>query len=299
VEKMLEYYQCREAYPTVCEWYDGYCFGDKEVFNPWSLINFVQALSSNKQALPAPYWSNTSSNSIVKKLIKQSNLTTRDEIEQLIGGGSVEKPVHEDITYEDIHSSQDNLWNFLFFTGYLKQVGRSLEGDTQYVRLAIPNREVAYIYKNAVRSWFDARMTGSDLSPIYQAFETGDTDTLTDNLSRQLQDTISFFDYAESYYHGFLTGILKNMGDYMISSNRESGTGRPDIILKTPSVRGRAIILELKVAKTFYKLNEGCDAALRQIQQKKYADGLRRDGYQEILSYGICFYQKECLVKKL
>lgn len=269
------------------------------MYNPWSLLNYVDALVSNPDAFPSPYWSNTSSNSIVQELVENSDDNVREEIEELIAGHTINKTVHEDITYEDIYSSQDNLWNFLFFTGYLKQVERKLEGDTQYVRLALPNREVCYIYKNTVRRWFDRQLLSADLTPLFNALESGDADAAASCISRELQETISFFDYAENYYHGFLTGVLKNMKGYKITSNRESGLGRADIILRTPSIHGRALVLELKVASSVQEMEKGCDEALQQIILKKYDMPLKNAGYHQIICYGICFCQKECLVKKM
>ncbi len=220
-------------------------------------------------------------------------------MESLIEGHSIEKPVHEDITYADIFNSEDNLWNFLFFTGYLKQIGRRLEGDIQYMELAIPNLEVRYIYKNTILSWFDEMLNGKDLSSLYNAIETGNTHTMEEIISEYLQETISFYDYAENYYHGFLAGLLKNMRKYRVISNRESGTGRPDIILKTPSVRGRAIVFELKAADRYTNLERFCDKALEQIKNNHYQASLEEEGYSMIDSYGISFYRKECMVKRI
>ncbi|MDC7289112.1 ATP-binding protein [Blautia schinkii] len=287
------------AFPTVRDWYDGYLFGNREMYNPWSLLNYVDDLAANPDAFPSPYWSNTSSNSIVQELVEASDDNVQEEIEQLIAGHTIQKPIHEDVTYEDIHSSQDNLWNFLFFTGYLTQAGGNLDGDTQYVELAIPNREVCYIYKNTVRRWFDRKLLSADLTPLFKALENGDTDAASACISRELQETISFFDYAENYYHGFLAGILKNMKGYKITTNREAGLGRADIILRTPSIHGRAFVLELKVASSIQEMEKKCDEALQQIITKQYDMPLKNDGYEEVICYGVSFYQKECLVKKM
>ena len=163
--------------------------------------------------------------------------------------------------------------------------------------MAIPNAEVQYIYKNTILSWFDRKIRDTDLSQLYEAIENGNFMVMEEQISRQLQDTISFYDYAESYYHGFLTGILKNIGKYRILSNRESGKGRPDIILKTPSIRGQAVILEIKVSGKFSDMENMCMSALRQIEEQKYDAELRNEGYTNILKYGICFYKKECMVR--
>lgn len=299
VDEMLQYYGVEHEKNMVKEWYDGYLFGNAEVYNPWSVINHVKCLTADPDFFPSPYWSNTSSNSIVWELIKDSDSAVREEIEKLISGGTIEKQVHEDITYGDIHETEDNLWNFLFFTGYLKLAGKRLEGDTQYVMLAIPNIEVRYIYKNAVRTWFEQSVKKKNLEKLYQAIENGDTVGMEEEISSNLQETISFFDYAESYYHGFLAGLLKGFNKYRIQSNRESGLGRPDLVLRTPSLKGRAIILELKNVKHFQDLESACEEALEQIRKMRYVEGLEEDGYQNVTGYAISFFQKDCMVKSL
>ena len=297
VEQMLADYDLLENLPTVRKWYDGYRFGDTEVYNPWSVINYVDSCYKNKKTFAKPYWSNTSSNSIVRELIEHADLSVRQEIEGLIEGGTITKPIHEDITYDDMHSTQDNLWNFLFFTGYLKKIREEQEDETIRMEMAIPNSEVRYIYKNAVLRWFEKKTEEKELTPLYESLFAGDTERMAQILSENLMETISFYDYQESYYHGFLTGMLKHIGNYIVQSNRESGCGRPDILVRYPSVRGKAIIIEIKVSKTYQGLEEKCDEALRQIEEKKYEEGLRQEGYQDIMKYGVAFYRKECMVK--
>lgn len=298
VEAMLCDYGLEEKRDEIKRWYDGYLFGQEEIYNPWSILNYVDDVWADRNAFPKPYWSNTSSNSIVRELIERADKSARKEIEELAAGSVIEKPVYEDVTYEDIHSSQDNLWNFLFFTGYLKKVGERQEGRNHYVTMKIPNEEVAGIYEHAVLSWFDQRMKTIDFSPMKYALESGDCKALEDFISGQLSDTISFFDYAESYYHGFLAGLLKGVGAYEVLSNRESGTGRSDLILKEGVFRGRGIILELKVAKEIGEMESKCRDALDQIRQADYEQSLRAEGYLEILKYGICFFRKGCVVQK-
>ena len=297
VEQMLKAYGLAENLETVKKWYDGYCFGDTEVYNPWSVINYVNSCYRDKKAFAKPYWSNTSSNSIVKNLVEHADLSAKQEIEALIEGGTIEKPIHEDITYDDMESTQDNLWNFLFFTGYLKKIREEQEGETIRMEMAIPNSEVRYIYKNAVLRWFEETTEKKELSPLYTSILDGDTEKMAEILSENLMETISFYDYQESYYHGFLAGMLKNIGNYIVQSNRESGNGRPDILVRYPSVRGKAVIIEIKVAKTYQGLEEKCNEALRQIEEQKYEAALRQEGYQKILKYGVAFYKKECMVK--
>lgn len=242
VDEMLEYYGLDDKRELVREWYDGYCFGKSKIYNPWSVAKYVKELSSNEDGLPAPFWANTSSNSIVRTLVEQADNTVKEEIEDLIAGKGIEKPIHEDITYEDISRLEDNLWNCLFFTGYLRQDSKRLEGDTRYITMKIPNTEVRYIYKNTIQEWFWMRVRQKELSVLYQAIEQKDADTMSRELSLNLQETISFYDYAESgnppspsfggkYYHGFVAGLLKHMKNYRILSNRESGDGRPDLML--------------------------------------------------------------------
>ena len=297
VEQILRDYGLEDNLKIVKQWYDGYRFGESEVYNPWSVINYVDSCYHDKKAFAKPYWSNTSSNSIVKNLIEQADISVKQEIERLIEGGTIEKPIHEDITYDDMNSTQDNLWNFLFFTGYLKKISERQEGETIYMEMAIPNSEVRYVYKNAVLRWFEERTEKKELKPLYESLLNGKADELAEILSENLMETISFYDYQESYYHGFLAGMLKNIGNYIVQSNRESGNGRPDILVRYPSVRGKAVIIEIKVSKTYQGLEEKCDEALNQIEEQKYEEALRQEGYRDILKYGVAFYRKECMVK--
>lgn len=209
------------------------------------------AVITNQIAFPKPYWSNTSSNSIIKELIETADSSVRKEIEELIAGKEIKKPVHEDITYADVKESQDNLWNFLFFTGYLKMTGQLLEGNQE-------------------------------------KFE--------EYIKQDLRESISYYDKKEDFYHGFLLGLLSSLEDYEILSNRESGNGRPDILLKPYDEKKPAVILELKYAEKFTQMEEKCKEALNQIDEKGYADGLTNEGYEKILKYGICFCQKSCRV---
>ena len=298
VEQMLRDYGLEENLDTVRQWYDGYRFGETEVYNPWSVINYVSSCYKNKKEFARPYWSNTSSNSIVRNLVEHADISVKQEIESLIEGGTIEKPIHEDITYDDMDSTQDNLWNFLFFTGYLKKISERQEGETIYMEMAIPNSEVRYVYKNAVLRWFEEKTKEKELTPLYESMLSGDTEQMARILSENLMETISFYDYQESYYHGFLAGMLKNIGNYIVQSNRESGKGRPDILVRYPSVRGKAIIIEIKVSKTYQGLEEKCEEALRQIEEQDYEAALRQEGYQDILKYGVAFYRKECMIKK-
>ena len=297
VEQILRDYGLEDNLENVRKWYGGYFFGENEGYNPWSVLNYVNSCHEDKDAPAKPYWFNTSSNSIIEKLAENAGMSVKQEIETLIKGGTVEKPLHEAITYDDLDSTQDYLWNFLLFTGYLKKISERQEGETIYMEMAIPNSEVRYVYKNPVLRWFEKKTEKKELTPLYESQLNGDAEKMAEILSENLMDTISFYDDQESYYHGFLVGMLKNIGNYIVQSNRESGNGRPDILVRYPSVRGKAVIIEIKVAKTYQGLEEKCDEALRQIEEQKYEAALRQEGFQKILKYGVTFYKKECMVK--
>lgn len=294
VDTLLRDYDLGQKRKEVRRWYNGYLFGDSEIYNPWSIINYVDDKGKMLQA----YWSNTSSNSIVRELVEEADTETRRELEMLIEGRIIEKPVHEDITYGDIHESRDNLWNFLFFTGYLKQCGQRLDGRKRYLFLAIPNEEIAAIYEDSILEWSKKKLAMTNMDALTRSIETGDCDAFGAFVSEQLLDTISFFDYGENYYHGFLAGLLKGIKGFTVLSNRESGEGRADIILRENKFCGKAVILELKVAKAFDQMEGLCREALQQIEEKDYEAELRKDGYGPILKYGVCFYKKGCMVRK-
>ena len=298
-DNLLEAYGIIQKRNEVKSWYDGYLFGNTEVYNPWSVINYVKDIVRNNTEFPKPYWSNTSSNSIVRELIENADDITKQELEELIAGGIIEKPIHEEITYADIYKSQDNLWNFLFFTGYLKAVQKRFREEQIYLSMTIPNKEILYIYKNNIREWYLQYIEKQDLSGLVKAFEEGDCEKASDIITGQLMDTISFYDYKEDYYHGFIAGLLRHNNKYIIKSNRESGAGRYDLALKTRRIRnGKAIILELKVTDNINKLEEGCEKALEQIERLHYNNDIVEEGYTDILEYGLCFYKKECMVIK-
>lgn len=294
---MLEDYNLSDCLEEVKKWYDGYMFGNTEVYNPWSVINYVKTGSSGGNGFPRPYWSNTSSNSIIRELIDRADLSVKKEIEELIAGNAIEKQVHEDITYADIYKSQENLWNFLFYTGYLKVVSQRLEVDTIYLKMMIPNEEVKYIYRNSIKEWFEEKLKDTNLEKLYNAVLKGDCDSFRAQVNRYLAETISYYDYAENFYHGFLCGLLKGCNRYVTLSNRESGEGRPDIVLEYPSSQGPVVILELKVVKRYQDMETGCDIAIHQLEKRDYAAHWRNEGYTDIIQYGICFYKKECMIK--
>lgn len=296
VTKLLEDYQITGKGEEVRRWYDGYLFGKAEVYNPWSVINYIKTVRLDPDAFPRPYWANTSSNSIVRELVEHADSSVKEEMEALIEGGTIEKPVHEEITYEDIYQSKDNLWNFLFFTGYLKKTGERFQNRTLYIEMKIPNDEVITIYQNTILDWFQDKIKQKDCTSLYQALLQKDTTTMEREISRNLMETISFYDYREDYYHGFLAGLLKMMDGYSIKSNRENGYGRSDLMLLSAPYDGIAIILELKVADTYAQLDEKSKEALHQIEVKQYDAELRLEGYHTFVKYGIAFYKKLCRV---
>ena len=300
VKAMLAYYDFAAELPEVKRWYDGYLFNETEIYNPWSILKYVNDRKDKVTKFALPYWSNTSSNSIVREMVGEADEMAKADLETLINDGTIEKPVHEDITYGDIHQSQDNLWNFLFFTGYLKKISERKDesGETLYLTMAIPNTEIKTIYKNSIAYWFEQRMKETDRSPLKHALETGDCEAAEDFINRQLADTISYYDYAENFYHGFMAGLLVNIGGYRVKSNRESGNGRPDIVMTESKFRGRAMILELKISDTIQGMEKKCEEALTQMKEQKYESSLEDDGYQLILKYAICFFKKGCMVKK-
>ncbi len=301
VEAMLAYYNLQEELPEVKQWYDGYLFNDIEIYNPWSIVNYVYDHDRKITQFALPYWSNSSSNSIIREMVGEADADAKHDLETLINGGTIEKQVHEDITYGDIYQTQDNLWNFLFFTGYLKKISERKDesGETLYLSMAIPNTEIKTIYKNSIAYWFEQRIKQTDRSPLVRALETGDCEAAEDFINRQLVDTISYYDYAENFYHGFMAGLLVNIGGYLVRSNRESGNGRPDIVMQTVQIRkGRVIILELKIAGSIAEMEAACDRALAQIEAQHYAEPFITEGYPEVKKYALSFCKKECMVKK-
>ena len=300
VETMLAYYNLQEELQEVKRWYDGYLFNDFEIYNPWSIINYVYDRDHKITKFALPYWSNSSSNSIIREMVGEADEKAKEDLETLINGGTIEKQVHEDITYGDIHQTQDNLWNFLFFTGYLKKISQRQDesGESLYLSMAIPNTEIKTIYNNSISYWFEQRMKETDRSPLKHALETGDCEAVEDFINSQLADTISYYDYAENFYHGFMAGLLVNIGGYRVKSNRESGNDRPDIVMQTVQIRkGRVILLELKIAGSIAEMEAACDRGLAQIEEQHYAEPFITEGYPEVKKYALSFCKKECMVK--
>ena len=295
-ETMLRDYGMEDRIPEAKDWYNGYIFGKEEIYNPWSVINYVNSIVNKGRQFPEPYWSNTSSNQIIKDMVWQADEDMKIELNKLIEGGTIEKIIHENITYDDIHESEDNLWNFLFFTGYMKKVSERQEGKNVYVTMQIPNMEIGSIYENQIRGWFDKVVKDTDKSILYKAVLEGDTDKIEEYVSDLLFQSISTFDSYEGFYHGFFLSLIYGIPGYSVKSNREEGNGRPDIALYPYRPKDPAIIFEVKVCRNFNQMEAGLQKAYDQIRDQKYEEGILEDGYIGSKSYGICFCKKSCIV---
>ncbi|MBQ9232693.1 MAG: AAA family ATPase, partial [Lachnospiraceae bacterium] len=298
-EQMLIDYGLEKKIPEVKEWYDGYLFGDKKIYNPWSVISYVDSIVNDKRKFPRPFWANTSSNQIIKDMVWHADEEMKRELDTLINGGTIEKQIHEDITYDDIHESEDNLWNFLFLTGYMKKVSERREGKYIYLTMKIPNAEIASIYETQIRGWFEKQIKSEDRSILHKAVLDGDTDAIAGYVTKLLKKSISVFDSSESFYHGFFLSLLYGVPDYSPQSNREEGDGRPDIVLYPDNPTDSAIIFEIKKRKNFNEMQDGLREAYKQIEEKRYEDGILEDGYMGVKSYGICFCKKSCIVGRM
>ena len=298
-EQMLTDYGLSDRIEEAKKWYDGYLFGSTEIYNPWSIISYVYSIVYDGKKFPEPYWANTSSNTIIKDLVWRADPEMKQELDILIKGGTIEKQIHEDITYDDIHESEDNLWNFLFFTGYMKKVSERQEEKYIYLTMKIPNAEIASIYESQIRGWFDKQVKSEDRSVLHKAVLDGDTDAIETYVSNLLAKSISTFDSEESFYHGFFLSLLYGVPNYTPQSNREEGDGRPDIVLYPNRPKDPAIIFEIKTRKKFNEMQAGLKEAYDQIKDKKYEEGVLEDGYMGARSYGMCFCKKSCIVGAL
>ena len=295
VRQMLANYGFESHLDKTREWYDGYRFGGQDVYCPWDVINYCYTLRSDPEAEPTAYWLNTSGNDMVRSLIDCVDSGAAPmEIEQLIAGETVTKSINENLTHNEIKKSVNNIWSLLYMTGYLTLTKRPSGG---LYTLRIPNKEVRQIYTQQVLSWFRDKTqaeTGK-LTQLYEAFEQGDTETITDYLNEQLLDTVSFYDAHESFYHGFLLALLNTCADWRVASNAETGKGRCDIIVERKD-RKIGFVVEVKDVKDESKLDAACENAMKQIEEKDYTAILRRYRFKEIWIYGIAFWDKECKV---
>lgn len=305
IKKLLANYNLQEHFEKVKEWYDGYHFGDADIYCPWDVINYVDDLLSDPNVQPKSYWINSSGNDLVKRFIEQADITTKDEIEQLIAGNAVEKRIRSDLTYDEIDNSIDNIWSVLFTTGYLTRLGKA---DNGVYKLIIPNQEIREVFVQHIREWFNQIVANNraSIDKINQGFLEGKAETIQRELTMFLGETIRVFDTKarneekEIFYHGILLDILKNYSGWVVKSNRESGDGFADILLK-PKNPDAGIIVELKDVRSLHDLDQACERALEQIKDRRYDTELREDGRNDILAYGIAFCRKRCkvVVKKL
>lgn len=296
VKKLCHYYNLDDKYETVKDWYNGYTFGQTNIYNPWSVIKYIYDTLPNRNWLPMSYWANTSSNNIVRTLIDNANDDDKTKIENLLAGGTIEVEIHEDITYDEIYDGGDNLWNFMFFTGYFRKIKEWMAEDTIYAEFALPNREIRYIFSQKIQKWFHDKLKARDMQPLYNAVLSKDCTIMEHELNDIFEETISYMDQNEAYYHGMVTGLFTGIKGYAALSNRESGNGRSDLLLKPIRRSKEAFVIEFKVTKDIDEMGAKAEEALQQIENKKYDMGLKNDGYKYISHYGIAFCGKECVV---
>ena len=298
VDELLEFYGLSSYKDMIRDWYDGYHFGDTDVYCPWDVINYCDELLADPGAEPENYWANTSGNDLIRRLLKKANQSTKSDVEQLINGETITKTIRQELTYREVEDSIDNIWSVLYSTGYLT-CRRRVPGKR--MKLALPNREVRELFIDLVKDWFE-EITQADsgkISRFCAAFPSGDTDTIQEMLGNYLWDSISVRDTAvrrnmkENFYHGMLLGLLQSQDSWLVKSNAEAGEGYSDISIQTPDRIG--IIIELKYTDDG-NLEAACKEALEQIEEKKYAEGLKRRGMKKVIKYGIAFCGKECLV---
>lgn len=306
VKKLLSDYDRAERYPDVREWYDGYHFGNADIYCPWDVINFAKKLVADKNARPSAFWINSSGNDMVKRFVDKADQTTRDEIEKLVAGGIVEKRLRLDLTYDEIDSTIDNLWSVLFTTGYLTKIGevKMPDSESYAYKLVIPNKEVREVFILQIQEWFKSVVTNDNdnMKLLSKAILDKDEQRIQRQLNIVMGRMISVLDtkasdnMKENFYHGLLLGLLRGSNpDWLIKSNRESGDGFSDILIR-PEDPDEGIVIEVKYAKEIKGLDVACEAAMTQIKDKRYYEALRDEGRCNILAYGIAFSRKRCKV---
>ena len=299
VEKMLADAGCTESLPDMRKWYDGYRFGGLGIYCPWDVINHLRALMQNRKVRPGNYWRDTSHNAIIRRFIDVKENAVSGKFETLLAGGVIREPVVEDLNYDTANSSEDYLWSILYLTGYLTEASPE-NGQEQSAAedgrrcLRIPNEEVKTIFADTVYVWFTQRQEARDRRAFFREWWEGEAEKLTADVTDILFDTISYFDYREDFYHAFVAGLFSGAG-YEVRSNSEQGTGRADLII-TDRRHRQALVIEVKWSKNPQMLEAECEAALRQIRGKQYSVGLKAEGYEKILCYGMAFCGKRCLV---
>ena len=301
VDELLEFYGLYSYKSVIQDWYDGYRFGETDVYCPWDVINYCDELLAAPGIPPKNYWANTSGNSLILRLLEKADQTTKDELEKLLNGGKIIKRVNQELTYRDIEDSVENVWSVLYATGYL--TGKHIDQtDADIFSLWIPNGEIRKLFYELVQYWFRevTRADGTRINRFCAAFPNGDVSTIQEMLSDYLWDSISVRDTAvrrnmkENFYHGMLLGLLRSQGNWLVKSNAETGEGYSDISVQTPDRLG--IVIELKYANDG-NLETACTEALKQIDDKKYTEGLKRRGMKKIIKYGMAFCEKECMVR--
>ena len=293
VDQILQDSQIEEKASDIKEWYDGYRFGEFDVYCPWDVMNYLWDLTNNQNAKPVSYWKNTSDNAIIRSFIDYSGAAIKKKLEILILGGSIRQQIEENLTYDYLHSSEENLWSILYLTGYLTNAS---EQDTDgTIELKIPNKEIKEIFETTVKKWFEDNAKTIDRKELFDAVWTGNADILTKEIGTLLRMTISYHDYKEDFYHAFLAGIFAGAG-YVVESNKEHGEGRSDIVIYD-DYEGKVAIFEAKKSQNPEDMKLDCEKAIKQINEKMYANEFE-DAYDEILCYGISFFKKRCLVKK-
>ena len=293
VDAILEAADRTDKAEIIKEWYDGYIFGNSYVYCPWDVVNYLSALKKRKDAKPKNYWKNTSHNGILLTFVKSTDFDVADKFETLLNGGTITQVISDELTYDTLHSTEDNLWSVLLMTGYITKSDPEEDGDT--VSLKIPNKEISSIFEDTVVKYFNETVNTASIGELINTLWNGDEKRATEIVSELLWNTISYNDYHEDYYHAFLAGVFVGRG-YSVESNKEKGLGRPDILLKDRKNR-RAMIIEAKKSDKESDLDKDCDKALKQIIDEKYAEGI--DGYEQILCYGVAFFQKQAKVKLL
>ncbi len=295
VETLLTAAGLEDKTEVIRSWYDGYIFGNSAVYCPWDVANYVADTVNDPKARPKNYWNNTSHNGVIRSFIDHTDYAVKSKFEELMNGGAIRTAISDELTYDLLYSSEQNFWSLLFMTGYLTKVDPEETGPI--VSLRIPNREVSNIFETTAMQWFCDTLDRTKQKELFAALWSGDATTATEILSDLLWRTISFHDYREDYYHGFLTGTFAGAG-YSVDSNREQGLGRTDLIVRDHDNR-RALILEAKKAETEAAMERVCGEALEQITARRYAEDESFYGYRTILCYGIAFYKKQALLKKL
>ena len=298
VDELMEYYNIEEKSQLMKKWYDGYLFGKSEVYNPWSVLNQVKEWSEDKDISAIPWWTNTSSNNIIRTLVSQADNETKDIIENLIHGGSVETVLKETVTYGDLTENNENIWSFLFFTGYLKikeivKTGE-LTGEPTIYSLVIPNLEIKSCYTDIIIQYFEIYKKAINKDNLYKALLGRNAQDFAEQITDLLRKTISYYDSTESFYHGLISGLLSGNVYYKVEANRETGDGRSDLVLYQQDVAQNAVILEFKVCGKNETADDAAKRALKQINDRDYASKAREDGYKNIIKYGVAFKGKMC-----